>query len=259
LARLKLVDLEAHISAMQTHGWAPMTLRREVAYLRAFFKWCIAHEFCGTNPATSLPSYPSVATRESHALRGPEIARLLAGCRDAYTVRVERDGVVWAVEQRPPAWLYPVVLTAVRTLLRMGAILSLRWSDVDLERRVISIQARNQKNRKFHTVPIAEDLHAWLLDHTRGPEDLVHPDAPDRVAVWRAYKRVVDRLGLDATFHDLRRTGATWLLEQGVPVPVVQRLGGWTRPTVLLEYYARVHDDSLRQAAERLGGLGTPL
>lgn len=58
-------------------------------------------------------------------------------------------------------------------------------------------------------------------------------------------------------FHTLRKTGATILLDAGVPLQVVQRMGGWKKPDVLLRHYAAVSAEQRQRAVsvlDRLGG-----
>ena len=66
------------------------------------------------------------------------------------------------------------------------------------------------------------------------------------------------RSGAGRGLHELRRTYATRLRDQEVPLEYVQRLGRWPSPTTLLRHYAAVDEQRLRDAAalsdQGLGG-----
>lgn len=60
-------------------------------------------------------------------------------------------------------------------------------------------------------------------------------------AAYHALQRVIERLGLPRiSFHALRHTAATLMLEGGVTVRTVQAVLGHTDPTLLLKRYGHV-------------------
>ena len=52
-------------------------------------------------------------------------------------------------------------------------------------------------------------------------------------AAWQKAKK---RAGVNITFHELRHTWATRMLELGVPEAIVAKLGGWTSTRMLKTY-----------------------
>ena len=63
-----------------------------------------------------------------------------------------------------PKWLREIVLLAVNTGLRQGEILDLKWSEVDLNRRTITIL--EQKNQGRDTLPLNESSLKVLAHRT---------------------------------------------------------------------------------------------
>lgn len=57
----------------------------------------------------------------------------------------------------------------------------------------------------------------------------------------------------DLTFHDLKHTAATTLVEEGVDVKTAQLLLGHANPQTTLRVYAQVTRQADRAAAERVG------
>jgi integrase len=64
----------------------------------------------------------------------------------------------------------------------------------------------------------------------------------------RVWKPTVLRSGLPTSlrFHDLRHSYATWLVDDGVPVNMVQRVMGHERSSTTLDLYTRRTDDHSR-------------
>lgn len=65
---------------------------------------------------------------------------------------------------------------------------------------------------------------------------------------WAVALKLADVAG--ATLHDLRRTAATRMLENGASIAAVMEAGNWSSPHVLLKHYARVGTETRRVAAE---------
>ena len=54
-------------------------------------------------------------------------------------------------------------------------------------------------------------------------------------------------------FHSLRHTYITWMIEQGIPVPIVQKLAGHADITTTMGY-AHLASDSLTAAMDKVFG-----
>jgi integrase len=115
------------------------------------------------------------------------------------------------------------------------------------------------------TIPLplwlTEIIANHLASYALGVEQLVFPNtvgAPLRRTLFRAriWKPTLQRAGLDLTlrFHDLRHSYATWLVDDGVPVNVVQRVMGHERSSTTLDLYTRRSDGEDRI----LRALGAP-
>jgi site-specific recombinase XerD len=83
-----------------------------------------------------------------------------------------------------------------------------------------------------------------LAAYSPGVEQLVYPNTvgmPLRRNLFRArvWKPTLLRSGPDATlrFHDLRHSYAIWLVDDGVPVNMVQRVLGHERAATTLDLY----------------------
>ena len=70
----------------------------------------------------------------------------------------------------------------------------------------------------------------------------------------KVLKEVVQAAGLDihVTTHWARHTGATMLLNAGVAMDVIAKVGGWSDTKVLRRIYARMHPETVAQAVNKI-------
>jgi len=78
--------------------------------------------------------------------------------------------------------------------------------------------------------------------------------------MYNDYKRLLKVNGLpDITFHALRHTSLSFLLDMGTPVNTVQKLAGHSKASVTTDTYGHSLAHSEEEAAEKLEELITPL
>jgi integrase len=192
---------------------------------------------------------PRVARRQMHAL-SPEQARH-----------------VLAVAEGDP--LEPLYRLAITAGLRLGELLALRWPDVDLEQRTLSVVATLEQ-RHGHEPIVAEPktsrsrrqlvlgdavvnaLRAHRLSQpgigfvfTRGDGRPL-----SRSIVDKAWTRLNARASVPRVrFHDLRHTSATLLLGRGVHPKIVSEMLGHATVAITLDLYSHVTPTMQREAA----------
>lgn len=175
--------------------------------------------------------------------------------------------------------LYVPVLLAVTTGLRRGEILGLRWADVDLARKSITVAQSLErtvdglkfKSPKTHRSRRAVSLPAMTVEALRahrakqGEErlmigadyddnDLVCPGlggSPWRPDVFSAsFAKAIRRMAIrQVRFHDLRHSHATHLLRAGVHPKVVSERLGHSRVGITLDTYSHVLPGMQQDAA----------
>jgi len=152
-----------------------------------------------------------------------------------------------------------LVLFAVLTGLRRGELISLRWSDIDMQNRLIRIHNKEDftvKAMRPRTIPINRDLFR-LIEALPKNYDHVFVDRRGLPLkggyVTKKFKQHIRRCGLSERFHwhNLRSTFASYLVQSSTPLAEVQRLLGHSS-VVTTQIYAAVSDDNLRQAADKI-------
>jgi integrase len=263
LSRLTPAHLQALYAAKLREGMKPASVRQIHAILHKALEQAVRFNLIPANPASKV-DLPKVRQEEITPLSAVEANKLLDVTCD------ERD--------RFEA-LYVLALT---TGLRIGELLGLRWSDIDLDARRLRVSRQLQRGEKGliftepkaasrHTVDlpvrtvealkrhrkrqVEETLKAGGAYHDNDlvfAGDLGGPIGPEKVT-QRAFKPLLKRAGLPKIrFHDLRHTFATLLLARGVHPTYVQRALGHASVKMTLDRYSHWMPSMGRATAEAI-------
>lgn len=136
---------------------------------------------------------------------------------------------------------------ALATGLRMSNILELEWSQVDMQRRTAWIHPDQAKGRRAIAVPLDESAVEVIRERLGKDNERVFGRI-NRIES-RTWKRGLALAGIDNfRFHDLRHTWASWHIQAGTPLGVLQELGGW-ECVEMVQKYAHL-------STEHLAGFG---
>lgn len=233
------------------------------AVLSGAMKQAVQWNLIARNPVAAVRS--PKATKREMAFLAPDEARALLS----------------AVRGDPLEALY---VTALMTGMRLGELLGLQWRDVDLSKKS-AVTVRHTLTRadkqwqlaepktaaSRRTIPLAPNAVEALrshyiaeaerllgLGHRIGPESLVFTDRwGDPLNPWhlteRRWKPLLRREGLKIIrFHDIRHSTASLMLSDGVPLHVVSRMLGHSKPSVTLNSYAHLMPGDEEAAVARL-------
>lgn len=187
------------------------------------------------------------------------------------------------VTKLPGSRVHIPAMIALFTGMRLGEVLALRWGRVDLERAVIQVREaleqtkahgirfkppKSKAGRRDITLPdfLVEALREYRKDQLelrmklgtgRLPDDALlfsniegNPIAPDAMSgAWRSY--AADAGIPDVTFHALRHTHASQLIDAGVDIVTISKRLGHKKPEIMLRIYAHLFqkDDGKAAAA----------
>lgn len=132
--------------------------------------------------------------------------------------------------------ILPIVRIAIETAMRQGEILSLRWCDVDLDRKCVKLpMTKNGDARLVPLSPTAVEIFAGL-EGKHPPSDRVFPTSAS--ALKQAWVRACRRVGLsDLRFHDLRHEATSRLAERLPNVIELAAVTGHRDVRMLARYY----------------------
>lgn len=152
--------------------------------------------------------------------------------------------------------LRPIIVTALHTGMRLGEILGLRWENVDLGHRLITITKTMNNERK--TSPINETLYmelSRLPRYASAPYLFCHQDGARILRIDRAFHSAEKRAGIDGfRFHDLCHAFASHLAMRGQPLETIGALLGH-KDRKMTERYTHFSPVSLNAAVNTLENL----
>lgn len=225
----------------------PRTVARDLKFLLAVLNWAaLASDNNGgvlldRNPLKGLP-IPKEKNPARPTLSDSEYQAMLE------------------VAERVNPMLPALLVLAHETGHRIGAIRTLRWSDVDLEEGRVRWRAENDKSGREHVTPLtAVAVQALRRHRSVRPgigDSFVFPAPKDSSKALsrhlvRDWWRMTERhAGLEHVegrgWHSLRRQFASEMLH--LPPKVLCELGGWHDYDTVLECYQHPDEGVLRNA-----------
>lgn len=231
--------------------FAPATVRNTLAFLSTLFSWAMREGLAPRNPCKGVERPAASATLDF--LSQTETQTLLDGL-------VAREGATGG------RLLHLCVTMALFTGLRKGELFGLRWLDVDLETRRLTVarsyRATPKSGKPRHLrlpailVPL---LRSWHAECPPSPEGLIFPvgRSSTRVATKEVHlglPRLMQQLGLRALphpWHALRHTFASHYVMQGGNILALQKILGHADLRMTL-IYAHLAPDFLDGEMDRL-------
>jgi integrase len=223
--------IERVTRAKQTDGCSNATVNRTLALVRAILRKCAREwQWLDRAPAVRMLKEP---TRRVRYLTHEEADRLLADL---------------------PSHLRDMAAFSLESGLRAANVTGLRWSAVDLDRKMAWVHPDEAKARKAIPVPLNGEAMSILQKQVGKHRDYVFTfkGQPVRQLSTAAWYKALKRAGIENfRWHDLRHTWASWHVQSGTPLHVLQELGGWAS-YAMVQRYAHLAADHLAPWAERL-------
>lgn len=227
-------DLGAFVESQQDQGLKPRTVRTRLNQVNAFLGFLIRRSIVSSDV---LKRRLRVKVPDSlpKAIDPGDIQKLLS------IIKKKRDMMI--------------ILLLLRTGMRIGELLNLKITDINLKEKKIDI-IEAQKNRVGRVVYFSDDaakaLKKWLKKRDPDQEYLICGKNGNPLSYETArqiFKGNIDRAGLTNkgyTLHCLRHTFASELLNAGMRLECLQQLLGHTSIEVT-RIYARLTDVTRRE------------
>jgi integrase len=212
------VDIDNYKKARRERGIKLATINRELALLKAAFnkarQWKVLQT---TIPEIKLFKVDNTRVR--------------------YLTEEEYHKLV----DISPEPLKSIMVVAVNTGMRRGELLSLKWQDVDIKERIITL--RDTKSKETRYIPVNNVVTDILIGMNAvlgceyvfaGKEGKSHISES---YVSHLFEKIVKEAGIkDFHYHDLRHTFASWLVMKGIDLKTVQELLGHKTFNMTLRY-----------------------
>ena len=214
------------------------TVNIELRHLKAAFtlavQWCYVDEnpFQGIKPLSIPQRTPTFFTEE-------QLTSLL-------------DKIAEPLRQ--------VVIFAVNTGVRIGELVNIEWTDIDFERQIIRIRTQEDfttKSKLERTIPVNDQVFSLLTRLSRKGRYIFGSSRGGRRCSAKLSKQFTKYLraagfGREFTFHSLRHTFASHLVQNGVSLYIVSKLLGHSDIKVT-EIYSHLSPETFHDAVSLLG------
>jgi integrase/recombinase XerD len=179
----------------------------------------------------------------------------------AYITKIQLDLILGVMKNET---LKEIVYYAFYTGSRRSEILNLRWRNIDFSKKTITIGDEDfeTKTKTQRIVPIAQDLYNRLWK--RSDSGKISSSNPDRFVFskangfpfhedvpTKAFKRACSEVGIDKKihFHSLRHSFASYMVQNGVNIQIVQKLLGHSSITTT-EIYSHLDIGALQESVK---------
>jgi integrase len=237
LGGVRLEDLNmrhgAELIAKVARQSTPNRARKVIRYLSPMLTFAAGRGLIPGNPWAGL-HLPEGVERRDRVLSRAEWA--------AVWEWAEGQGYPWG------PWLRALVLSAQR----LTEVAAMRWAEIDGD--LWTIPAERHKSKKRHEVPLSAALADLIVAQPRH-DAFVFSTMRGRAIVpgQKLLKRIQAETQTSGwRFHDLRRTGATFMAEGGVNRFIVERVLGHADHTVTAIYDRATYRDDKRRALDVL-------
>lgn len=220
------------------------TINRDLCALRSILKRCAGDTKDGTNWG------------------------MLEACPKVPLFRISKVTPRWITREQAhlllskfPLHTRGMMLFALATGLRRSNVTGMEWNRVDMKRRTAFIPGETVKGgRASLAISLGDDamsiLKAWEGKHATYVF-CFRKRAPIKQVTTRMWRRVVKLCGLEGvTFHTMRHSWASWQVQGGTPLKMVQELGGWSSIEMPMRY-AHLNPGHLAQYAN-VTAIGPP-
>lgn len=147
-----------------------------------------------------------------------------------------------------------MVIFSLATGLRQSNVLNLMWEQIDLNRRVAWVYPDQAKAGRAIGVALNDTAMKVLearLTFPRGRYVFTNPKGHAIKAISsKTWSNALKKAGIENfRWHDLRHTWASWLVQAGTPLSVLQEMGGWESISMVQRYAHLAPEHLSRHAA----------
>ncbi len=231
ITELKLVLAE--------RGLKPATIKHAVVLLRMLMRFGVREGLCKMPDASELYfEVPQLDNQKTEMLTAEQM-----------------NAFMLALDEEPDQNAAAFMRLALATGMRKGALMNLRWDDIDFEKNFITLRGEVAKKGKTEKIPLSNAAKN-ILQAVTNPlaSEYVFPgkDGGPRKDFKRVAQRVKKKAGLPDDFrplHGLRHAYASLLASSGkVDLYTLQKLLTHSSPQ-MTQRYAHLADEAMHRAA----------
>jgi integrase len=223
-------------------GKSPRTVQYVLAINRQIWNMALRDNLISGDSPTKKVSTPRISNKRLRFLTLEEANILLSHIRD-------RSELV-----------YQICIISLHCGLRAGEIFNLKWKHIDIDRGIITVDGKGDKTRHVYMTDAVKNMLIQI--GKKEPEELVFQSTKGEkiLRVSNVFQRSVEDCGLNKgitdsrqkiVFHTLRHTFASWLVQNGTDLYVVQKLMGHATFD-MTQRYAHLAQSQFKDAVKNL-------
>lgn len=204
LKQITVNDIEKY-KKIRVNKVANSSINRELNVLSKMFSIAVENKYIQINPCLGVKRL-RIENKPDRFLTIEEEEKLLAAANPN---------------------LRRIILVALYTGMRQGEILNLKWKDLNLKEKYIKVL--KTKNNKVRKIPLAKTLEEEFLKLPKLSEYVIcNPLTKTRyINIHKVFEETVKRAKIEhITFHQLRHSAATRMVEKGIDLVVVKEILG---------------------------------
>lgn len=254
-----------HLSAKGT-PYSPTTIQNYYSLINNMLEVAVKWDYLSVNPNIKIEK--------------PKRARSNASC-------YSKEDMVKLLQclMQEPLKYQAIIITALDLACRRGELTGLTWNDIDLKTGKVTINKATQyidkkifeKETKsvnsdrinFLNPSTIEILKKYKKEQQEKQMKLgsqwiqtnrvfttefggdIHPDTPTKI-----FQKIIKKYNLKhLTFHGLRHSGISHMIECGVPISVISRKVGHSSVQVTDTYYSHFFESEFKQAANSMNDI----
>lgn len=245
---ITLADAEKIKVKMTEANKAPRTINYMITILKQILKFA---EVIGFDTAKS-----TVFTMEKQKFDNQRIT---------FLTKKQANDLLQALQKKSQT-VYEMALISLHCGLRAGEIFNLTWPDIDLKQGLLFV--KDTKNRLNRTLHLSTELKKVFTQKIKNKSDtseyIFHQLYGSKLnEVPNIFERTVEKLKFNEgitdrrqkiVFHSLRHTFASWLVQGGTDLYIVQKLMGHSHIS-MTERYAHLNERNFKKATEVINKL----
>ena len=221
-------------------GIAPVTIAWRISILRQYFKYAYLNEYVEYPIEYYLPHAPQRTHTKLPAVWTEEQIESLVSGIDTTNPVGKRD--------------YAMMIIGARLGLRIGDITNMKFSDIDWNKKEISIIQR--KTKEPLNLPLPNDVGWAIIDYLKNGRPITdcenilfvhnapYKGKPFTSTLWHNFNKALKMLAFQRRrkrtgWHSLRHSLATNLLQNNVGVTTISDILGHSDPQVAKHYLSR--------------------
>lgn len=255
LDKITALDVERWRAKQVERGLSNQTINRDIASIKACFNRAVDWGILPASPLAKVRKARVDDCLKVRYLSEAEETRLRKAIEDREERRrAERDtanhwraerGYVLLPSLRDLVFtdhVKPLILLSINTGCRRGELFDLTWSNVNLDRRILTVTGATAKSRRTRHIPLNREATSVLLNWRAQSEDtsglvFVNEQGERFDRANSSWRRLLKQAQItEFRWHDMRHHFASRLAMGGVDLNTIRELLGHSDYTMTLRY-----------------------